>query len=717
MAITEQDPLLSPEWYRVAYLRPRLRNGVKVSRHRLRGESWYVTTDPVSGRHHRFNEPAYALMATLNGDLTIDEAWSNLLMTDGENAPTQGEVMRIMAQAFGANLFVGNLEIDSDTTVGSQRKQARSRRLSRLNPLAIRMPLWDPDTFLTTHVGKMRWLLGDAARWLMLMAIGLSAVLMVFNAGEFADYARDHMGQGAVLLMLWLVFPLIKAVHELAHAFTLKSLGGEVHEIGVTLLMLTPVPYVDASASTAMVSKHDRIKVAAAGIVIEAFIASLALPLWLLLEPGLLRELMFVIVFAGVVSTALVNGNPLLRFDGYYVFCDWLEVPNLAFRSRLYWQALIKRRVFGVSQVRFGTLLAGEVGWLLAYAPMSWLYRAFLIVLLSQVLAHWSSWLGMIMLCFGAWMLVGKPLRQALGWLLGSAELFGRRLRAQLVVSLVGLIGVLSLTILPVPDRTYAAAVVWLPDNALIRSEAAGQIEQILLADRQRVSAGEAIVILRNDRLRAELSDLEAQIVALRIERSRQFRTDAMASLSADQKFQTMLAEREVLRQRVNGLTVRAGRDGRLAIDPGQFSPGQFVPQGAIIARILPDGPATVRALVSNDDIALVRHRTRSTVVKSLANGGAEIPARLSQVTPLASRALPSAALAMEAGGPIAIDPNQADGLQAREARFAFDLMLQDDTALPVGSRAMVVFDHGSTSLGNHLGRLIRESFLRHFSA
>ncbi len=716
MLLDEQEPLLSPDWYRVAYLRPRLRNGIKVSQHRLRGECWYVIADPVSGRHYRFNAQAYSLISLLTGDATIDEVWSGILATDGDDAPTQAEVMRTLSQAFGANLFVGNLEVDAETIVGAQRKQTTKRRLSRLNPLAIRIPLWDPDRFLTAHLSKISWLMTYLSQSLILLAIGASAILLAMNAEAFSDFAVAHLGNGSTLLMLWLVFPVVKGLHELAHAFTVKSLGGEVHEIGITLLMLTPMPYVDASASTALPRKQDRIKVAAAGIVMEAFIASIAIPLWLLLEPGLLRELTFVVVFAGVISTLLINGNPLLRFDGYYVFCDWIEAPNLSSRSQLYWQSLIKRTLFRVHQARFGNVLPGETGWLLAYAPLSWLYRVFLILMLCQMLTQWSNWLGMAMFCFGAWLLVGKPLRLGLGWLLNSAELHGRRLRAQLSCTLVVMFGGLILGTLPVPDRTYAAAIVWLPENAIVRLQAEGQVQEVLAQDKQWVQAGEPIALLANDRLRTELAGLEAEVETQKIELARQFKQDAKATISAKQKFQAMLATRDVLQRRVDGLTVRAGTDGYLAIDPGHLSPGQYLSQGTVVAQVMPEGPVTVRALVGNDDIALVRKHTETVSVTSLAVGGADRQARITRVTPLASRQLPSAALAMDAGGPIEIDHEQSGGLQARQARFAFDLTLTSTDSLPVGSRAMAVFDHGSTTLGSHIGRVVRESFLRHFS-
>ena len=117
------------------------------------------------------------------------------------------------------------------------------------------------------------------------------------------------------LLSLWLLYPLVKGLHELGHGFATRHWGGEVHEMGVMLLVFTPVPYVDASASSAFPSRNQRMVVAAAGIMVELLLTGVALLLWSYSDPGLLRDLCFNVLVIGGVSTLLFNGNPLLRFD------------------------------------------------------------------------------------------------------------------------------------------------------------------------------------------------------------------------------------------------------------------------------------------------------------------------------------------------------------------------------------------------------------------
>ena len=149
------------------------------------------------------------------------------------------------------------------------------------------------------------------------------------------------------LLVMWLVFPVLKLAHEFGHAFAVKTRGGEVHEMGVMIMVLTPVPYVDASSAWAFRSKWQRIRVGAAGMMVELFIASLALFLWLSAEPGVFRGVLYNVILIAGISTVLFNANPLLRFDGYYILMDWLEIPNLRQRSTQYWAYLAERYLFG----------------------------------------------------------------------------------------------------------------------------------------------------------------------------------------------------------------------------------------------------------------------------------------------------------------------------------------------------------------------------------
>ena len=712
-------PLLSPDWYRVAHMRPRLRAGVRVSRQTVRGETWHVLTDPISGRHHRFNDIAYGLIGSCDGIASIGAIWGARVAALGDDAPSQAEAIRVIAQAFAANLFVGDIAPDALAIVRAQQREQGRRRRARLNPLALRVPLWDPDRFLCEHLHRVAWLFGTPARWGIGALLALGALLLLVNAGAVGDFARRELGgtssNGRMLLTMWLAYPVLKVLHELAHAFAVKVHGGEVHELGITLLLLTPVPYVDASASAAFGDKRARIVVAAAGIVVEALLASLALGAWLLLEPGMLRDLAFAVVFVGALSTLAVNGNPLLRFDGYHVLCDALELPNLAQRSARYGLYLIKRYGLGLRRTPFGALARGERLWLIAYAPLAWLFRAVLLALLAVLVAQWHAAAGIVVLLLALWMLALKPAWAALRWLAGARELHGQRPRAALAMGVaVAALGALAFA-LPLPQRTHAHGVVWLPDDATARLASDGFVEAFFVADGELVAAGTPLARLTNEPLQVELQRVRSQFERQQVERALQFEADARRAADADDELQRLGAELERLQRRVDGLTVRAGVAGRAVIDTERVRVGQYLAQGEVVAQVLPPGAPLVRTLVRNEDIALVRERPGQISVQ-LAHEPTLQRALPDSAVPLASTQLPTRALGEAAGGSIALDSTDASGLTAREPHFRLDVRLPEGSGAHVGERALVTFRHGEASAADLVARFVRQSLLRHFT-
>ncbi|MCI4429198.1 MAG: HlyD family efflux transporter periplasmic adaptor subunit [Burkholderiales bacterium] len=710
-----RDPLLSPDWYRLANMRPRLRGGVRVSRQSVRGETWYVLSDPVTGRHHRFNDMAYSLVGSCNGHATLDEVWSARVAAEGDDAPSQAETIRIFAQAFAANLFVGDVAPDAAALVRANTRVEGKRWRASINPLAFRVPLWDPDRFLSEQVHRVAWLFSRRARVGIGAILLLGALLLAVNFGAVSNATLRDLGTGRMLLLLWLMYPLMKGLHELGHAFAVKVHGGDVHEVGVTLMLLTPLPYVDASASVGFAEKEQRIEVAAAGIVVEALLASFACVLWLLLEPGWLKDACFAVVFIGALSTLAVNGNPLLRFDGYHVLCDAAELPNLALRSIQYWQYQVKRRLLGVGGVRFGGRAKGERPWLIAYAPLAWGYRSALLILVAVVAANWSGALGLCMLALAAWSVLFKPAWAALCWVAKSPELSGRRPRAVLALLLIlSVLGGLGVGV-PLPQRTHAPGVVWLPDEALVRLATDGFVDQFAVQDGEVIEAGTTIAELSNEPLLVELVRVEALIERARVEHALRFEFEAQRAKAAEDELVHLDAERERLRERVAGLTVRAAIGGRVVIDPRRIVAGQFVPQGELIAQVLADDAPLVRTLVRNEDIALVRERPGVISVELAHADAGALHAVLDSAVPKATASLPTPALGDAAGGSITLDTSDKSGRTAREPFFQLDLKLDAGTRAHVGARALVTFAHGDASAAEITGRFLRQSFLRYF--
>ena len=719
------EPLLSPDWYRVSALQPRLRTGVGVSRQRVRGEVWYVLTDPVSGKHHRFNDIAFGLLSACDGERTLDTVWAQCAANTAHaaSAPTQGEALRVFSTAFAANLLMANVSPDAAALVRAQTKQQRQRKRAAVNPLSFRVPLWNPDAFLNRHVFRVRWLFSGAAGGVVMALAALGVLLLAFNAHAVAAHAQSQLGSGAMWLALWLAYPVVKGLHELAHAFAVKAYGGEVHEMGVTLLMLTPVPYVDASASIAFSEKKQRMVVAAAGIVVELVLATFALLLWLSAEAGGIKDVALAVLLIGGLSTLLVNGNPLLRFDGYHVLSDFLELPHWAQRSQALWRFLAKRWLLRIGTTApFEGDARGARPWLLAYAPLSWAYRAVLMAALALWLASVQPWLGLTAVAWALWAMGVQPVLKTLRFVLRAPELQGQRAKAVGLTAVCSSLMLLVLFALPLPYRTQSPGVVTLSDEAVVRLGTDGFVDEYFALDGEQVVAGQALLRLSNDVLQADAQRAKAVLARLEVERAANFEADAVRAGVVNDALARAQAEADRLQERVNQLVVRAATAGRVVISPGTSVVGQYLPQGQLVAHVLSADAALVKVMVRNEDIAQVRATTqaadglaRHISVELAHRPGADWAARWVASIPQASSHLPSAALGERAGGSIALHGADTTGHTAREARFQIDLRLAANSPARIGERCQVTFVHGDATAARMLALFARRSFLRHF--
>ncbi|MGH9362025.1 MAG: hypothetical protein ACRD2T_08915, partial [Thermoanaerobaculia bacterium] len=329
------SPLYSSSWYRVKDLKPRLRAHAEIHRHHYRGQLWYILQDLTSERFHRFTPAAYEAIGLMDGSRTVQEIWDLASQRLGDDAPTQEQMIQLLGQLHGADVLQSEVPPDTAEILKRYERQRRRRFWAVvLNPLSWKFPLFDPEKLLRRLMPFVRPLFSKLGALVWLLVVGGGLVQASIHFDDLTQNVIDRILEPTNLLLLWVVLPVLKVFHEFGHAFAVKHYGGEVHEMGIILLVLTPLPYVDASASTALRSKRERIFVGAAGMVVEVFIASLALFFWLNAEAGLLRSIAYNIVFVAGVSTILFNANPLLRYDGYYILSDLLEIPNLRARSR-----------------------------------------------------------------------------------------------------------------------------------------------------------------------------------------------------------------------------------------------------------------------------------------------------------------------------------------------------------------------------------------------
>ena len=289
----------------------------------------------------------------------------------------------------------------------------QNRFLVRLQPLARAIFSW---------FGGLLWL----------AVVGTGIFLAGLHWPELTEDITDRVLAPKNIVLLWLTFPFLKAFHEFGHAFAIKKLGGEVHEIGMMLLVLTPIPYVDASSASAFRNKWERIMVGAAGMAVELFIAAIALFVWINIEPGAIRSILYNMIFIAGISSLLFNGNPLLRYDAYYMLGDLLEIPNLGPRGIRYLGYAAQRYLFGLRDLEPPLSAPGERVWFVFYTVASFAYRIFIYASIILFIASKFFVAGVVLAGWAMVSMIILPAGKGIRFLFSSPRLGRKRARASL---------------------------------------------------------------------------------------------------------------------------------------------------------------------------------------------------------------------------------------------------------------------------------------------
>ena len=710
--------LLSNQWYRVNMLKPRLRSHARLHRHRYRGQLWYLLQDPASGRVHRFSPSARLVIALMDGQRSLAELWESANRRLGENAPTQDELIQLLGQLHAADLLHGDVTPDVAELLdrGEREQRARYQR-SYGNPMAIRLSLWDPDTFLNSISGLSNFIWGrwGAVIWLIVV---LPALLLVpSHWPELTSDLTDRILSANNLFALYFVFPILKALHELGHATATKAGGGEVHDMGIVLLVLLPIPYVEASAATVFDSKYKRAVVGAAGIAVETFIAALAFYLWLMIEPGIVRAVLFNVMIIAGVSTLIFNGNPLLRYDAYYILADLIEMPNLAGRSLRYWGYLLERYVLGVREAKTPAESAPEKAWFLFYGFASSVYRILVAVFIALFIAGHFFVIGVLLALWVVVAMVMVPLVRGVRYLGKNPRLQKHRSRAFAVV-LGSIIATSTLLLfVPMPYHTTAEGVVWLPEEALVRASANGFFDKFLVEPGADVAVGQPLAVYSDPTLQAQVQFSKAKVLELKATLSKEIADGDRAKVKIQQEQLTheenTLASME---GRVADLVVRSRASGALIIPQWLDMPGQYSYKGALLGYVVGETLPIIRVVVPQDAVDQVRSSTNRVELRLVDRQYETLKGHVLRAVPAGEEYLPSAALATEGGGQIATDPRDTQGPKAFQRVFQFDIEIDDPVPFDhFGQRVFVRFDHQRQPLSVQWYRDLRLLFLSHF--
>lgn len=665
------EPLgtFSESWYRIAGQRVYLRPGVVVQRQMYRGERWLVLQNPFSNQYFRLQQAAYEFVGRLRPERTVQEVWQECVARFPDEAPGQEAVLRLLSQLYFANLLQYAEARDSAQLFERYQKRRQRETSARLlNLMFMRFPLLDPDRFLVRTLPAVGWLIGRVGALLWLLVVGLGVKVAVDNWAALRLQGQGVLAPGNLpLLYAGLVF--IKTLHEFGHAYFCRRFGGEVHVMGVMLMIFTPVPYVDASSSWGLRSRWQRALVGAAGMIVELFVAALATFVWAATGPGALHSLAYNLMFIASVSTLVFNLNPLLRFDGFYILSDLLEIPNLSQRANQQLRHLWEHYVFGVKDSYSPALTQREAAWLVVYGIASGIYRVVVFTGVLLLVADRFLILGLIMaaVCAVSWVTV--PVGKFLHYLATSPRLQRVRHRAWGISAALAAVLLLLLAIIPFPNHFRAPGVVQAEERTDVINDVAGVVQKLLVASGTPVSPGQPLVQLTNRELALDLADAQGVFR----EAEARFR-EALSRTNADLKplasrLDSVSNRLAKLKADQAALTVRARHAGIWVAPRARDSIGRRIERGMLLGLVV--NPASfefVATVAQTDADAAFAQKPRRGEVRLRGQAGSVVEVSGWKVVPGGKQTLPSPALGWAAGGEIPVAPNEPE--KAKEPFF-----------------------------------------------
>jgi len=614
------------------------------------GPTWTIH-DPLRNRFHRIGARAFDLLSAWH--LGRADAVMQAVEAATGRAPSAAEVAW-MEQFLRTHSLVRQ---DAAADVARMVQIAKAGKTSWYmwllhRYLFIRIPLVRPDRFLDAT----GWLVAPlftrtaAAVFLLLGGIGL---LLVMRQWQTFTHTFLHFFDVAGLAWYGLAIVFTKIVHELGHAYTAKRFGCRVPTMGVAFLVLWPVLYTDTTDTWRLPDRRRRLMVGAAGMGAELALAMLATFLWSFLPDGPARSAAFVVATVSWVMTLMVNINPLMRFDGYYLLSDALGVHNLQDRAFALGQWRLREALFGFGDAAPERLPRGLRRLMLAYAYATWIWRFFLFLGIALLVYHmFFKALGVALFIVEIWWFIMQPIsREAGRW-------WERRDRVVLnrhSLTTLGALGVLAaVLVVPWQGLVTVPAMHRTVDHAWLFPPVPARIESLALEPGARVRAGDVLVTLAAPEL-----DHEIRLAERRIVLRRELLLREAASPEAAENIHVLRRQLVSETTRLDGLleerrrlTVRAPFDGMVGERAAGLHVGRWVPASEPLGLVVDDSAARLSGYVAETERDRVEVGRRGTFYPDDA-ARRPFAVEVVEVAEVSAQGLDQPALSAPFGGPL----------------------------------------------------------------
>ena len=564
----------------------RARRDLTVIESVFQGERCWVVKDPVRMKYFRIREPEYLVLQMLDRTHSYEKIRQELQWRFPEQTFSTRNVQSLVNSFHKSGLLLSDAPGQSIPLKKEYAQEQKQKLLQLISSIvAIRFPGVDPERFLNWLYPKTKWFFNAKCTIVNFLIVAAAILLVTTNADEFMRRMpefQQFFGLNNLLFMGGILI-VTKSIHELGHGLMCKHFGGECHEIGFMLLVLTPAMYCNTSDSWILPNKWKRMAIGAAGMYVEVVLAAICTFIWWYSNPGFLHYLCLNVMFLSGVSTILFNANPLLRYDGYFILSDYLEIPNLSNKAKL---SLINRaRVLCLGMEPLGdrTLPQRKQLSFALYSVASFIYRWFIMLVIFWFLhevfePYGLQAIGHTVIAVSLIGMIVVPLFKLLKFFWHPGRLREvKRIPTMTSASIVALLAI-AFFFVELPHSVWVNFVVRPAGAQYVYVNQSGAVDRVLVQPGSRVAKGDRIAVLKNPDLEIELAKLEGELASHKADLAT-YRMLDKQKLSLESARKASQAQTEIavklrlidkLKQQVDDLVLTADRDGFVIPPPNE---------------------------------------------------------------------------------------------------------------------------------------------------
>ena len=665
------------------------RGDLEISRQVYGGKPFYVLRDSVSFQSRSLSARDYRIFASIDGTQTCAVVFEHLVelgvLSEGDEEDYYGFLLSLHQRGL-LNLPIANGKALFEK-YKTRQKRARAGWLMKL--LCWKVTFGNPDAWLDRVTGPLKFLMTAPAAIVWLVAVIAAVRVVAQRWDEFATPLASILAMQSIATVMGILI-VLKVWHEIGHAVATKGWGGEVPDCGVLLILGTPCAYVDASSAWMIPNRFKRIMVSAAGMYFESIVAILAVAVWAISDDPLTRSLAHHTIFLSTLTTLLFNANPLMKFDGYFMLSDWLDIPNLKSRADESFRWLMKNFVLGLRLPRPAGGLCSNLS-LAVFGAASGAYRVLIISGIVAILT-WRLPLGGLWLA-GAYL--GFTLIQqtiiVLRYLWTNPETASNRGQA-LFASVVVMVMVSIASCWPFERNMSTVGVTEFAGEILVRSKVDGTVKEVHVTEGQFVASGQPLITMQSPQLQQAIERLESENEARELHyRKALIQGEDNVEMVKNEWLATKV-QLERLLQRQENLIVRSDRSGVITHWNQDVHPGRRLADGEVFAQV-GAGQSVIRTLMRQQKRQVVQPQIGETVWITFPwELKQRHAATVSRVIQSNSEHVRETALTSMAGGEIEVDPTEMKPLEDVYIVEA-DFVEPPAEAVRIGLRARVCFE------------------------